>query len=68
MYLSELHTLSMNGVLEKCSSCSVCFYELLILCFIISSGSTGNASASLVGQVTIRTDSEVITEIAIYPK
>lgn len=38
----------------------------LILCFRTSSGSTGNAS--LVGQVTIQSDSEVITEIAIYPK
>lgn len=68
MYLSELPTLSRNGVPGKYSSCSVCFDELLILCFMTSSGSTGNVSASLVGQVTIQADGEVITEIAIYPK
>lgn len=68
MYLSELHTLSKNGVPKKYSNCSVCFDELLILCFMTSPSGTGNADASLVGQATIQTDSEGITEIAIYPK
>lgn len=58
MNLSELHTLSRNGVPEKYSSCSVCFDELQILFFMTGSGSTGNASASLIGQVTIQTDSD----------
>lgn len=66
MYLSELHTLRRNGVPEKYSSCLVCFDELLILCFMTSPGSMGNAA--LVGQVTIQTDSEGRTEIAIYPR
>lgn len=41
------------NVFEKYSTCSVGFDELPILCFMTSSGSTGDASASLVSQVTI---------------
>lgn len=67
MNLSELSTLSRNGVPEKYSYCSVCFDELLILCFdelliLCFMAGSGNAGASLIGQVTLQTDSEVITQ------